>query len=201
MLLYYSSDSTMTEVAPPSSMGSPHLLTSAASCAVDFRTSSEDTPRTTRFYCADVPDLSEFFYSKSMSDVNIVIGERKIAAHRSRLASVSPFLASIFASDTSDVSTVLMPDAPFQSVNVLVNFLYSGFMRVTKKEITSILEVATLLGISYPIDIEETKLGVMRIKPQGAKKRSTDQLYEIGAKKARKSGPKVVIFEGLAKVT
>lgn len=192
----------MTEVAPLPSSASPHLQASAASCASDFRTPTPVSPRTVRFYCADVPDLSEFFYSKSMSDVNIVIGDRKIAAHRSRLASVSPFLASIFASDTCEVSTVLIPEVSFAAVNVLINFLYSGFMRVTKKEIASILEVATILGISYPIDIEETELGVVRIKPQSAKKRSLGQEYGTGlmAKKARNCGPKVVIFEGLAKV-
>jgi BTB/POZ domain len=194
-----STDSTMTEVAPLPS--SPHLQASATSCASDLQTPTLVSPRTVRFYCADVPDLSEFFYSKSMSDVNIAVGDRQISAHRSRLASVSPFLASIFASDTSEVSTVVLPDVSFAAVNVLINFLYSGFMRVTKKEIAGILEVATLLGISYPIDIEETELGVVRIKPLSAKKRSVGQEDGIGlmAKKARMGGPKVVIFEGLAK--
>jgi hypothetical protein len=197
-------DSTMTEVAPMPCSASPHLQASAASCASDIRTLTPVSPRTVRFYCADVPDLSEFFYSKSMSDVNIVVGERQIAAHRSRLASVSPFLASIFASDTTEVSTVVLPDVSFAAVNVLINFLYSGFMRVTKKEIAGVLEVATLLGISYPIDIEETELGVVRFKPQmSAKKRSVGQEYgtESMSKKARTDGPKVVIFEGLANVT
>jgi len=189
----------MTAAVAPAGANLLHnMQTSTSSSVVDIDLAQASSkPQSVRFYCSDVPDFTEFFYSKKLSDVNIVIGDRKISAHRSRLASVSPFLASVFSSDNSEVSTVILPDVSYQAANVLVNFLYSGYMRVAKKEVTLVLEVASLLGINYPIDVEETEIGVVRIKPLDPKKRNAGS--ELGggfAKRARKEMPRVAIYDG-----
>ncbi|XP_059483079.1 uncharacterized protein LOC132201154 [Neocloeon triangulifer] len=177
---------------------SPNINLSQEQQAKDVR------PKTVRFYCSEVPNFSDFFYSKKFSDVNLVAGGRKIAAHRSRLASVSPFLATLFASDTSEVSTVIIPDVSFSAVNILINFIYTGFIRITKKEVKTVLEVACMLGIDYPIDIEETEVGIVRIKPseKSRKRCSTVQFHGISPiRKARIEKPRVVIYEGAQSIS
>ncbi|XP_065344518.1 protein P200-like [Cloeon dipterum] len=155
-------------------------------------------PESTRFYCNQIPDFSSYFYKNIYADVNLVVGKRVIKANRSRLASVSSFLASIFAADTSDVSTVILPEVDFTALNLLISFLYTGFMRVAKSELTTVLRVASLLGIEYPIDIEKTEVGVIRVKPPSKRKSPGKQLGEQHSadKRTRVEEPNVVIFEG-----
>ncbi|CAB3372661.1 Hypothetical predicted protein [Cloeon dipterum] len=154
-------------------------------------------PESTRFYCNQFPDFSSYFYNNIYADVNLIVGKRVITANRSRLASVSPFLASIFAADTSDVSTVILPEVDYTALNLLISFLYTGFMRVTKSELTTVLRVASLLGIEYPIDIEQTEVGVIRVKPPNKRKSPDKQLGDHSAdKRTRVEEPNVVIYEG-----
>ena len=70
------------------------------------------------------------------TDVVILCDDGKLVAHKIVLAAVSPFLRHVLETDSSSVSsgqtTIVMPDVRKDIVQQLLDFLYTGVMKVNK---------------------------------------------------------------------
>ncbi|KAF4526243.1 hypothetical protein B566_EDAN001928 [Ephemera danica] len=133
-------------------------------------------------YNTEVPDFGEFLMKETFADVHLVCKGHKIPAHRSRLSSVSPFLATVFAGDTSEVSVVIVPDVRYEALRLLIHFLYTGFMRATENEVHEILEAGHTLGIDRAIDVErDTSFSI--VEPVRSRKRLAAEPLEMERKK------------------
>ena len=65
------------------------------------------------------------------TDVTIMCDDGKLLAHRIVLASVSPFLCHVLEGDTSGgQSTIVVPEVRREIVQQLLDFLYTGVMKV-----------------------------------------------------------------------
>lgn len=154
------------------------------------------------FYNTDVPDFGKFLLSETFADVLLICGENKISAHRSRLSSVSPFLAAVFAKDTSDISVVIIPDVKYETLRILIHFIYTGFIRATEIEVFDLLEAGRLLGIDQSIDVEQVHFG--RSETTGGRSQRKRQApageQNVQKKKKKTSNAKtVVIFDTIEK--
>lgn len=67
------------------------------------------------------------------TDVTILCDDGKLVAHRIVLAAVSPFLCHVLDAATGDTpaTTIIMPDVRKEIVQQLLEFLYTGIMKVS----------------------------------------------------------------------
>ena len=69
------------------------------------------------------------------TDVTILCDDGKLLAHKIVLAAVSPFLCHVLERDNScghpGQTTIVMPDIRREIVQQLLDFLYTGVMKVT----------------------------------------------------------------------
>ena len=70
------------------------------------------------------------------TDVTILCDDGKLLAHKIVLAAVSPFLCHVLEVDTanghSGQTTIVMPDIRKEIVQQLLDFLYTGIMKVVQ---------------------------------------------------------------------
>ena len=68
------------------------------------------------------------------TDVTIMCDDGKLVAHRIVLAAVSPFLCSVLEGETAGGghTTIVVPEVRRETVQQLLDFLYTGVMKVTE---------------------------------------------------------------------
>ena len=66
------------------------------------------------------------------TDVTILCDDGKLLAHKIVLAAVSPFLCHVLDEETSSTgqTTIVMPEVRREIVQQLLDFLYTGIMKV-----------------------------------------------------------------------
>ena len=69
------------------------------------------------------------------TDVTIMCDDGKLKAHRIVLAAVSPFLCSVLEGETigGGQTTIVVPEVRKEIVHQLLDFLYTGVMKVTHR--------------------------------------------------------------------
>ena len=87
------------------------------------------------------------------TDVTILCDDGKLVAHRIVLAAVSPFLCHVLDAATGDTpaTTIIMPDVRKEIVQQLLEFLYTGIMKVSVGEgVTEYLVFSITFPCSCP---------------------------------------------------
>lgn len=157
------------------------------------------------FYNTEVPDFGKYLLNETFTDVSLVCGGHKVSAHRARLSAVSPFLAALFAKDTSEISVIIIPDVTYEVIRVLINFLYTGFIRVSESEVHEVLAAAHILGINKAIDVEKSnqELSNQALLQSGSRKRQANgniarDSTSSKKRRAARAAPiqTVIIFDG-----
>lgn len=92
-----------------------------------------------------------------LCDIEIVIGDRKISAHRVILAAVAPdFYQFVSSENYQETLTEIYADA----VESLVNFCYTGVIEVQSEQIANFLVCADLFKL---INIKEACIGFITL--------------------------------------
>ena len=83
------------------------------------------------------------------TDVTILCDDGKLVAHRIVLAAVSPFLCHVLDAATGDTpaTTIIMPDVRKEIVQQLLEFLYTGIMKVS-------VGMTRVVGIFNPVSLQ-----------------------------------------------
>jgi len=82
------------------------------------------------------------------TDVTIMCDDGKLAAHRIVLAAVSPFLCSILEGETGGCQTIIMvPEVRKEIVQQLLEFLYTGVMKLAQSATWELQQLVLLLQI------------------------------------------------------
>jgi hypothetical protein len=71
------------------------------------------------------------------ADTVVIAGpeERHFAAHRAILASHSGYFKSLLATVVPDANTLLLPNVASESFDVLLTFMYSGYLNIHQHNI------------------------------------------------------------------
>lgn len=83
------------------------------------------------------------------TDVTILCDDGKLVAHRIVLAAVSPFLCHVLDAATGDTpaTTIIMPDVRKEIVQQLLEFLYTGIMKLSPSATWELQQLVLLLQI------------------------------------------------------
>jgi hypothetical protein len=81
-------------------------------------------------------------------------GGRKVKAHQLVLLSVSPFLKKVFSDWNGKQDMIItVPDADYNVLKLLLNFLYEGTMKLSESEFVEFKAIHKMLGIKFPSGI------------------------------------------------
>jgi hypothetical protein len=96
--------------------------------------------------------FSKYFEKEDYFDVTFICkGGRKVKAHQLVLLSVSPFLRNIFSDWNGNHDIVItVPDADYNILKLLLNFLYEGTMKLSESEYVEFKAILQMLGIMFP---------------------------------------------------
>lgn len=85
-----------------------------------------------------------------LCDVELVVGDSKISAHRSVLAACSPYFYAMFNGELmeSKQREIQLKDVPKDVFELLINFAYTGNLDVTVENAQSVLSLAS--QINFP---------------------------------------------------
>ena len=88
--------------------------------------------------------------SKLMCDVKLRVGDREILAHKLLLVSSVPYFYSMFTHDLveSRQDSITLKDMDPQSVETIVNFIYTSQLNITQTNVQTLLRVATILQVN-----------------------------------------------------
>jgi kelch-like protein 8 len=100
--------------------------------------------------CRDAFDkMEECFSSGELCDVTLIVGERKIHAHRIVLASVSPYFKAMFTSKMSESvqDVITIGDVEDDIFFLLIQFIYSHRVIINVDNVQSLLQCANILQL------------------------------------------------------
>jgi hypothetical protein len=113
--------------------------------------------------------FAEYLEKEDYLDVTFICkGGRKVKAHQLVLLCVSPFLKNILSNWNGNQDIMItVPDADYNVLQLLLNFLYEGTMRLSESEFEEFKAIHEMLGINFPgaIAIERKAQNVPRKKP------------------------------------
>ncbi|XP_059487319.1 zinc finger and BTB domain-containing protein 8A.1-B-like isoform X1 [Neocloeon triangulifer] len=89
------------------------------------------------------------------ADTVLVVGpeERHFAAHRALLANNSGYLKNLLANMLPDTHTLMLPNIPAECFDVLLTFIYSGYLNVHQHNIYSVLSTAHILQMPQALEV------------------------------------------------
>ena len=92
---------------------------------------------------------------QKLCDVILRVGERKIHAHRSILAANSAYFLAMFTNEMreSEQDVIEMKDLNPSILSSLVDFTYTGDIKITVENVQEVLSAASLLQIKHVQDI------------------------------------------------
>uniref|UniRef100_A0A8C3GBG6 Kelch-like family member 5 n=1 Tax=Cyclopterus lumpus TaxID=8103 RepID=A0A8C3GBG6_CYCLU len=94
--------------------------------------------------------MEGYLRSRQLCDVVLVVGDRRIPAHRLVLSSVSDYFAAMFTSDVREAKQdeVKMEGVDSDALWVLVQYAYTGRLDLREDTIESLLSASCLLQLS-----------------------------------------------------
>ncbi|GIY14465.1 BTB domain-containing protein [Caerostris extrusa] len=99
---------------------------------------------------------------KAMTDVLIVVQNQEFKAHKAVLACYSPYFSSVFVKPGfSDVHYLQLPTVTAKAFGILLEYMYTGKLKVSCQELSDVYRSAKKLGIKeeivfYVVEIERT---------------------------------------------
>jgi len=119
------------------------------------------------------------------TDVTILCDDGKLAAHRIVLAAVSPFLCTILEGETGGCqTTIVVPEIRREIVHQLLEFLYTGVMKLAQSATWELQQLVLLLQIDpQNVGVDTVSVGL----ESGKVDRLTDSVCQtLGIKIARR---------------
>ncbi|XP_065335373.1 zinc finger and BTB domain-containing protein 8A isoform X1 [Cloeon dipterum] len=89
------------------------------------------------------------------ADIVLVVGpeERHFAAHRALLSNNSGYLKTMLASLLPETQTLHLPNISADAFDVLLTFIYSGYLNVHQHNIYGVLSMAHVLQMPQALDV------------------------------------------------
>eukprot|EP00092_Neocalanus_flemingeri_P071742 GFUD01088202.1.p1 GENE.GFUD01088202.1~~GFUD01088202.1.p1 ORF type:complete len:454 (+),score=102.91 GFUD01088202.1:68-1429(+) len=97
------------------------------------------------------------------TDVTIMCDDGKLAAHRIVLAAVSPFLCAVLEDETigGGQTTIIVPEVRREIVQQLLDFLYTGVMKLSQSATWELQQLVLLLQIDpQNVGVDTVSVGV-----------------------------------------
>ncbi|XP_028403321.1 kelch-like protein 8 [Dendronephthya gigantea] len=98
--------------------------------------------------------MEDLFSSGELFDVTLIVGEKKIKAHRIVLASVSPYFKAMFTNRMSESSqdVITIKDVEEDVFLLLIRFIYSHRIMICVDNVQSLLQCANILQIDSVVN-------------------------------------------------
>ena len=98
--------------------------------------------------------MNDLRKNKELCDVILQVGPQEICAHKVVLASFSPYFHAMFTSDLAESrqGRITLKGVNTESVDLLVNFAYTGKIEISESTVQSLLPVAAMFHISSVIE-------------------------------------------------
>ncbi|KAG8170749.1 hypothetical protein JTE90_008770, partial [Oedothorax gibbosus] len=94
----------------------------------------------------------DLWKEKSMTDVLIVVQEKEFKAHKAVLACYSPYFSEVLVKPGfSDVHYLHLPNVTANAFGILLEFMYTGRLRVTCQELNEVYRSARKLGMKEAV--------------------------------------------------
>ena len=81
-------------------------------------------------------------------DVNLCVGDRKIAVHRLVLCGLSDYFKKLFEIDGQDSSDIVMKDVDFDCLYFLVQYAYTGSIEINQTNVLGLLHSANYFQVT-----------------------------------------------------
>ena len=81
-------------------------------------------------------------------DVNLCVGDRKIAAHRLVLCGLSDYFKALFEMDGQDSSDIVLKEVDFECLYSLVQYAYTGSVAINQINVQELLRSADYFQVS-----------------------------------------------------
>lgn len=93
--------------------------------------------------------FEEFRKNSKLCDIKLIVGEKKIQAHRLVLAAFSDYFSAMFTGDMSETSqfTVHLTDMKPDAVEALIRYAYTSEIEIRVDNVENLLSVACILQI------------------------------------------------------
>lgn len=98
--------------------------------------------------------MNDLRKNKELCDVILQVESREICAHKVVLASFSPYFHAMFTSDLAESrqGTITLKGVNADSVELLVDFAYTGKIEISESTVQSLLPVASMFQISSVLE-------------------------------------------------
>jgi hypothetical protein len=105
--------------------------------------------------------FANYLEKEDYLDVTFICkGGIKVKAHQLVLLSVSPFLKKMFSDWNGNQDIIItVPDADYNVLKLLLNFLYEGTMKLSESEFVEFKAIHKMLGIKFPCAIAIERRG------------------------------------------
>ncbi|XP_037077641.1 kelch-like protein 17 [Pollicipes pollicipes] len=118
--------------------------------------SSPSTPQETSFFSASdhsktlLQSMHKMRSNAQLCDVEFVVGELKINAHRIVLAACSPYFSAMFTSDLAEKRQcqITLHDIDPHAIQLLVDFAYTGELQISEDNVQVLLPASSLLQLN-----------------------------------------------------
>ncbi|XP_067032837.1 kelch-like protein diablo [Acropora muricata] len=104
--------------------------------------------------CHVLETLKKLYLKKELCDVVLIVDEQEIKAHRVVLAANSVYFYSMFTTDMCESVQERIPlkGIDYEAVELLVDFCYTSSIKITEKNVQSLLSVSNLLQFNTVIE-------------------------------------------------
>ncbi|XP_021364744.1 uncharacterized protein LOC110457702 [Mizuhopecten yessoensis] len=93
--------------------------------------------------------LHKSWREEEFCDITLHVGEKSVKAHKNVLASLSEYFKVLLHMDAKNKSDVVLHDVDFSSLELLLQFAYTGSVEVTGNNVQSLFIVADYLQVEF----------------------------------------------------
>lgn len=101
--------------------------------------------------------LDGLFQKKSYVDCTLHVDDMKFFVHRVVLAANSSYFQTILQDVPMDHCTILFPGVQGREMQILLDYMYTGEVNVTQKDILRIIQIAEQLEVKGLTDMSDLK--------------------------------------------
>ncbi|XP_074651030.1 kelch-like protein 5 isoform X2 [Tubulanus polymorphus] len=98
--------------------------------------------------------MESYLCKRQLTDVVLVTGQKRIAAHRVVLSASSDYFAAMFTNDVKEASQdeIKMKDVDSEALALLVQYMYTGRIELKEETVESLLSTSCLLQLSEVVE-------------------------------------------------
>jgi len=91
--------------------------------------------------------FSSLYQTEGLSDVTLSCADGSLRAHKLLLSTCSDYFLELFLECHTKRTILLLPGVRLADLRILINFIYTGEVRVSEEGLPDLLEVAEMLGV------------------------------------------------------